>query len=311
MLGIATAAADGQSALDRLLRAALLTDYNTRVVVLGLLGIGISAAVVGTFLVMRRRALVAETLGHSTLAGVCAAPLLGVICGFTADGLALSAGGMATGVLAIVLVQGVSRMRGVRVDSALAVVLATFFGIGTFLLGIVQQLDLGKRVALDGFIEGKASAMGAAGAMRAGVLALVVVVAITALLPRLRLLAFDRDFARARGMRPERLDSVLTLLTAAVAAVGMQAVGLILIVALFIGPPIAARTFTRTLGGTLVAAGSIGALAAYVGGVVSAAWPRMPTGPLVVLASTTLLGIALAFGPNRPSRRLTAEVAAP
>ena len=303
--------ADSPPLLDTVLRAALLLDFNTRVVCIGMMAIGVSGALAGTFLVLRRRALVAETLGHSTLAGVCAVPLvLAAVGGVAATTPTLVLGGLLSGVTAILTVQALSGIRGMRADSAMAVTLGTFFGVGTFLLGIVQQLRLERRVAVGSFINGKASAMNFVDCVTACVVAATMLGLTIALLPRLRLLAFDPGFARAKGLRPERLDAGLALVTAVVAALGMQAVGLILVVSLFIAPPLAARCFSNTLTGTLIAACSVGALSTYVGGVASAVIPRLPTGPVVVLTSTLLLGIALLVGPCRPARRASASSSA-
>jgi manganese/zinc/iron transport system permease protein len=95
------------------------------------------------------------------------------------------------------------------------------------------------------------------------------------------------------------IDQVLVTLGAVRVVVGLPAAGAVLVTALVVIPPVAARQWTDRVG-TLLALGGVFGLAAAVAGVAtSAVVPRMPTGPLVVLAAAAICGVSLMIAPRR------------
>jgi manganese/zinc/iron transport system permease protein len=116
------------------------------------------------------------------------------------------------------------------------------------------------------------------------------------LLKELSLLCFDPDFAGAQGWPVIVLDIILMALVVAVTVVGLQAVGLIMMVALLVIPPAAARFWTHHLPTMLLTAGTIGALSGYVGATISALTPRLPAGAVIVLACGAVFLVSVLFG---------------
>ncbi len=96
-----------------------------------------------------------------------------------------------------------------------------------------------------------------------------------------------------------RLEIGLTLLLVMVVVVGLQTVGVVLIVATLITPAAAARQWTDRLGAMVLLAAAIGAGSGVAGSLASATLPRMPTGPVIVLASSAVLVVSLLFAPRR------------
>jgi len=113
------------------------------------------------------------------------------------------------------------------------------------------------------------------------------------------LVAFDRDYAAARGLNIRQVDFATMALVLAVTVVGLKIVGLILIVALLIIPPVTARFWTDRTERVWQFSGLIGGLSAYTGAAISASAPQLPTGPLIVLTGFAVFVVSLAFAPGR------------
>ena len=111
--------------------------------------------------------------------------------------------------------------------------------------------------------------------------------------------AFDEGFAAAQGWRVARVDLFMLVLLLAIVAIGLKAVGLILIIALVIIPPAAARFWTDRLGRMVALSGAFGGLAGWIGGGVSAVFPAMPAGAVIVLAAAAIFTFSLLFAPSR------------
>ena len=293
---------------DQVVRVLLLSDFNTRVVVLGVALLGMAAGIVGTFTLLRKRALASDAVSHATLPGIAVAWLVMVALGGTGKwfpGLLLgAAGGGLAAVAAVLVVRSVLRLHE---DAALGIVLSVSFGIGIALLGLIQQLRRGSAAGLDSFIYGKTASMLAADAMLIGITSLVLVAVAALLFKELNLLCFDAPYAAAQGLPVRLLDAVMLGLVVAVTVIGLQAVGLILIVALLITPAAAARFWTSNLRLMTVLAALIGAAGGFVGAALSALVPRLPAGAVIVVTVAAGFLLSVLFGTRRGLLRLLIE----
>jgi manganese/zinc/iron transport system permease protein len=286
--------------------------HNTLVVLLGCGLLGLAAGTVGCFALLRGRALVADAVGHAALPGVALGALAAALLGAEARSLPpLLAGAAASGVLGVLAVQALSRTRRIREDAAIAVVLSAFYALGVALLSYVQTVPEAAQAGLAHFILGQAAALRVADAQLAGLVALGCVAACLALYHPLRATCFDAEFARVQGLRTGLVDLALLGLMVVVCVAGLQAVGLVLVVALLVLPPAAARLWTARLGPMLLLSAACGAASALAGAAASAIWPALPTGAAVVLAGGALLGLSMLVGPEAPAAaRRRREVAA-
>ncbi|MEM8882957.1 MAG: metal ABC transporter permease [Planctomycetota bacterium] len=281
-------------------RTLLLTDYNTRIAVIGAGCLGAAAGLVGTFLVLRRRALMADTLGHSTLPGVGLAFLVLAAFGKTPDALPwLLLGAAATAGLAAWLVAATQRIPRIREDAALAIVLGVLFGLGLAILGVIQQLGTGHAAGLGGFIDGSVASMRAQDSWTMVVLASAATLVTIVLFKALTVASFDPQQARLQGLPVRRLEFVQLGMVVVVTVAGIRAVGLILIIALLIVPPAAARPWSNRLSRVAVCAAGIGAFSGIVGAWISALVTGLPTGPVIVLVAVAAFGFSLLFGRAR------------
>jgi len=278
----------------------MLSELGTQTVLIGTASLGAAGGMVGVLLMLRRRALLGDVLAHATLPGIALAFLLYAAAGATGErSVWLLAGAAITGIAATFAVQWLSRVTRLGSDVSMAVVLSVFFGFGVMLIGIVQRIPEAGPAGLDAWIYGRAASM------RVADLTLIVpisftVIALVVLLRRdLLLAAFDETFAASVGRPAALIDGILLLLITGAVVAGLPAVGLILIVALFVIPPAAARYWTDRAGVLLAISAVIGAAGAATGTLVSSAMHGAPTGPVIVLVLCALYGISLVFGTSR------------
>ncbi|WP_188258795.1 metal ABC transporter permease [Azospirillum tabaci] len=276
------------------------SGFNSAVVVAGTAALGLAGGTVGTFLLLRRRALVSDALSHATLPGIAVAFLVGAALGLPERSLPLLlAGAVASGVVGLLTVQALSRFTRLTEDSAIGAVLSVFFGLGVVLLSVIQNLELGGQAGLKTFILGQTAAMAQGEAIAIGLLAAGAALAVALLFKELRVLAFDPGFAAVQGWPVGALDLVLMGLATFVTVIGLQTVGLILVVALLIIPPAAARFWTDRLPALTVAAAVIGALSGWLGATLSALLPKLPAGAVIVLVAGGFFLLSFLFAPAR------------
>ncbi|MFW5695687.1 MAG: iron chelate uptake ABC transporter family permease subunit [Alkalispirochaeta sp.] len=286
--------------IERLIRVLTLADYNTRIVMFGTVTLGIAGGIVGVFLLLRRRALLADAVSHAALPGVAGAFLVAVAVGADPRSLPLlMTGALISGLLGMGSVLVISRFTRLSQDAALGIVLSVFFGLGIAMLGIIQKMPGAPAAGLDSFIYGKAASMIREDALLIGSVALAIVVVTVLLFKEFRLLTFDPDFAVGDGWPVQRLDFMLMALVVAVTVIGLQAVGIILIVAILIIPPVTARFWTDRLLPMVFLSAFFGALGAWIGTSISALAPRLPAGAVIVVSLGILFVAGFLFGADR------------
>jgi manganese/zinc/iron transport system permease protein len=285
---------------DEIWRVLTLRDYNTRIVVIGTGLLGAAAGVIGSFALLRKRALLGDALSHAMLPGIAVAYLLATLWGGEGKSLPLLLLGATTsGLIGTLCVLGIRHWTRLKEDAALSIVLSVFFGLGVALLGLIQQTPRGHAAGLESFIFGKASALTAQDAWLIfwGGLGCVLLVAL--LFKEWTLLCFDETFATSSGWPVVGLDWLLMLLIVLISVIGLQAVGLVLMIALLVIPPAAARFWTDDLGKLVWLAGLLGCFSSLCGAIASALFPRLPSGATIVLCAGAVFGLSLLFGTRR------------
>ncbi|MBI3965629.1 MAG: metal ABC transporter permease, partial [Chloroflexi bacterium] len=270
-------------------------DYTLRNVILGSAILGIVGGALGSFAVLRRQSLLGDALAHAALPGICLVFLL--THSKTPELLLLGAG--LSGWIGTLLLLAIVRGTRVKEDAALGTVLTVFFGFGILLLTVIQKTETASQSGLDRYLFGQASTllerdivvMGVLGGVALGIMALSY--------KELKLLAFDREYAASLGLPTVWLDVLLTSLIVVAVLIGLQTVGVVLMVAMLIAPAAAARQWTNRLGTMIALSAAFGALAGCVGAVLSATAVRTPTGPLIILAATSILIVSILFAPKR------------
>ena len=262
---------------------------------LGVSFLSLSASLVGTFTFLRKRALVGDAVAHAILPGVAGAFLFSG----TKDPVILMLGALISGWVAILAMEYLGKHTKLSPDTAIALVLSVFFGIGIVMLTYIQQGENGQQAGLDQFLFGKAAAMSRQDALVYSGIAFIISLLLMALYKELKLYSFNPDFAQSAGLPTRFLKNLLSSLTVLAIASGIQAVGVVLMAALLISPAAAARAWTERLKVLLGLAALFALLSAWAGTYLSYLSPSMPTGPWIVMFLSFFALGSLFFAPQR------------
>jgi len=269
--------------------------YNTLVVACGVAAVGCAAGVVGSLALLRKRPLVGDAAAHATLAGVAGAFLLTG----RRDLVSLLTGALVAalvGLGALVLVRRVTRTRD---DAATAIVIGGGFGLGIALVSGITARGIPGGGGLEHFLLGHAAALTADDARLLMAVSAAAIALVVLALKEFTLVAFDASFAAATGWPTVLLDQALVTLVAVMVVVGLPAAGAVLVTALIVIPPVAARQWTDRVGTLVALAGGCGAAAALAGVIVTSARPGLPTGPVIVLAAACFCLVSVVASPRR------------
>ncbi|GGK53376.1 metal ABC transporter permease [Salinarimonas ramus] len=279
----------------------------------------IACALPGNFLVLRRQALIGDAISHVVLPGIVVAFLVtGVVATWP---MMLGAAGAA--VVAVVLIEAVRRLGRIEPGAAMGVVFTAMFAAGVLVLeqSDTSSVHIDVEHALYGNLESLIwlSGEGWGSLLDPAALAdlppelprMAAVAALIALLTALfwrplKLSTFDEGFAATLGM-PVRAISFGLVVTAAVAAVAaFDAVGSIIVIAMFICPPAAARLMTNRLERQVAWSVAFATLSAVLGYVLAGWGPLWLGGEnavsaagMIATVSGAILGLACLAGPHR------------
>jgi ABC-type Mn2+/Zn2+ transport system permease subunit len=216
---------------------------------LDILLLGVAAGTLGCWIVLYELSYSTESLSHALLPGLVVATLAGFPL------LLGGALGLAVAVIGIALTQ---RIEGIGPDTAVAVAITSFVGLGALL-----ALSPSSPPGLGGILFGDVLAVSDADLAAGAALAVLVLAALRLLHGQLLLTGFDRPSARALGARPLITELLLLALVAATIVVAVQALGNLLVVALLVGP----ASVARLLADRVVPMMCIATLTAVAGGI--------------------------------------------
>ena len=270
-------------------------DPNIRYVVLGSILLTASSAIVGSFTFLQKKALVGDAVAHAVLPGVC----LSFILSGEKNPLILVVGAFVTGWLSLVLIDVIAARSKIKEDTAIGLVLSVFFGIGIFILTMIQKSGAASQTGLDQYLFGKAASLVGQDLVVFGIVATLLVLAVYFLFKEFTLIAFDKEFAISLGIPVRRVELVLTTLTVLAVVIGIQAVGVVLMAAMLITPAAAARFWTEKVITMTWLAAVFGAISGLTGAYISYVAPSMPTGPWIVVVVSTIAFFSFFMAPKK------------
>lgn len=281
--------------MEKLLEFFSFSDPSIVAVTLGCVLLTSSSAIVGTFTFLKKKALTGDAVAHSVLPGVCLAFLLGG----TKDPVTLIIGAFISGWISLVVMDEIIARSKLKEDSAIAIVLSVFFGLGILLLTFIQHRGNAAQTGLESFLFGSAASLVGRDLWVFGIVSLVLILLVSLFYKELKLLAFDEPFAKSIGLPVRALNILLTTLTVLAVVTGIQAVGVVLMAAMLITPPAAARFWTHNVFKLTLIAAIMGGLSGLAGAFVSYTAPTMPTGPWIVVVISGMAIVSFLFAPQR------------
>ena len=279
---------------DQARRFFSLKDPAVRYALMGSILLGISCGLLGSFIVVRKMALFGDTLSHAVLPGVA----LGFMWNMSKDPLAIFIGATLAGLIGGALVTLIVQTTRLKEDTALGLVLASFFAVGICLLTRIQKISTGNKGGLDDFLFGQAAAMGKNDITLMLGVTLLVIGVITFFYKELLVTSFDKFFAGSVGLPVAVIHYALMMLLAFSVVIALQAVGVVLVSAMLITPAAAAYLLTDRMHVMLLLASIFGVAAGATGAFLSYLGNNLPTGPLMVVGASLVFVLAFLFGPR-------------
>jgi manganese/iron transport system permease protein len=276
------------------LLAPLQYEFFVRALVASAL-VGVACAVVGAFVVLKGMSFVGDAVSHSAFPGVVLAYLLGlpIILGG-----AVAAIGTALGIGAL------TRKSGLRADAVIGVLFAGMFALGVALFSSIPNY-VGD---LFHFLFGDVLGISFADLISLTVLASLLLLIVWVLWKELLFATFDPLGAGAAGLPVRRLDDLLLILIAVTIVVSLQAVGIVLVVAMITTPAATAQLLVKRFGQMIAFAAVIGVASSIVGLYVSYALD-IASGASIVLTETVAFLVALLITSIRKRVRANRAVA--
>ncbi|MEQ9042165.1 MAG: metal ABC transporter permease [Silicimonas sp.] len=279
----------------------------------------VACALPGNFLVLRRQALIGDAISHVVLPGIVVAFLLtGAIATW-----AMLAGAAAAALLAVAMIEGIRRFGRIEPGAAMGVTFTTLFAAGVLLLeqsdtsgvhldvehalyGNLESLIWLQATGWESLADPAALAALPPELFRILAVTLLVAVLLAALWRPLAISTFDEGFAATLGLPVRAIGLGLVMVSAAAAVAAFDAVGSIIVIAMFICPPAAARLMTNRLGVQVAWSVAFALIAAVAGFVLAGYGPLWLGGSdavsaagMIATVSGVILGLAAVFGPAR------------
>jgi ABC-type Mn2+/Zn2+ transport system permease subunit len=264
--------------------------------------VGIVCAVMGTFVVLKGIAFIGDAVSHASFPGVVVAFIAG---------LPIYLGGAVAAVGTALAIGFVSRRSRLRLDTAIGVLFAGAFAFGVLLYSTID----GYTGDLLGYLLGNILGIGLGDLIQVTILGAAVLAIVIVIRKELLYATFDPLGAAASGLPVGGLEYLLLGLLGVTIIVSIQAVGIILVVAMLVTPPATAQLLVVRFDRMTVVAAGLATLAAVIG-LYGSFYLNVASGPAIVLVETGFFLAALVLGPRtglaarRAARRVSAAAEA-
>lgn len=272
-----------------------MIDHTFRTVALGCSLLGMVSGILGCFAVLRKQSLLGDAVSHASLPGVCLAFLFTNV----KETEVLLFGALVTGVICIGLIQLIQNYTKIKFDSALALILSVFFGLGLVLLSYMNKLPGSNKSGLNKFIFGQASTFIERDVNVIFITGIILLVIIVLFWKEFKLVSFDSDFAKTLGFPSKKIEILISVLIVATVIIGIQAAGVILISAMLISPAVAARQWTDKLSVMVILSAIFGGISGFFGTLISISQENLPTGPIIVVIISLIVLFSILFSNKR------------
>jgi len=256
----------------------LAYDFFVRALVASAL-VGVACAVIGSFVVLKGMSFIGDAVRHAAFPGIVIACMLG---------LPIIIGGAVASIVTALGIGALTRRSGLRSDSIIGVLFAGMFALGVALFSSIPNY-VGD---LFHFLFGDVLGISVADLLALSLLVLILLVVVRILWKELLFATFDPLGAGAAGLPVRRLDDLLLILIAVTIVISLQAVGIVLVVAMITTPAATAQMLVQRFGKMISTAALIGVVSAVAGLYLSYAFD-LASGAAIVLVETALFLLVL------------------
>jgi manganese/iron transport system permease protein len=247
--------------------------------------VGLICAVVGSYLMVQRLALLGDAIGHSVLPGLAVAYGIGVN---------IFLGAFIAGVLSTVAIAWIKTRSPIKEDAAMGIVLSSFFALGITLITLIQKE---QKIDLNHFLFGNILAVTPEDVKTTALIAVLTLGVVFLLYKELLFYTFDPLGAQAAGLPINLLNFGLMVLIALTVVASMKAVGVVLVLSLLIAPGATAYLLVPRLHQVMILGAIIGIISS-ISGMYLSYYQNLPSGPAIVLVVSGFFLLALLFSPS-------------
>lgn len=248
--------------------------------------VGIVCAIVGSYLMVQRLALLGDAISHSVLPGLAIAFILGAN---------IFIGAFIAGVLSTVIIAWIKTRSTIKEDAAMGIVFSAFFALGITLITIVQK---DNKIDLNHFLFGNILGVTAEDAIDTGFIVALVLLVVVFFYKELLFYTFDPLGAQATGLPVNLLNFGLMVLIALTIVASLKAVGVVLVLSLLITPASTAYLLVTRLHQVMILGAIIGVISS-ISGMYLSYFYNLPSGPAIVLVASGLFVLSLLFSPTQ------------
>lgn len=280
---------------EQVIRFITLKDPSVQVALIGVSLLGLCCGLLGSFMVVRQRALFGDTLSHAVLPGV----VIGFLWNMEKDPLSLFIGAIISGFIGLYVITVLKKTTILKEDSLMGLTLTGFYALGICLLTMVQNMNTGNQSGLDKYLFGQASSLSWGDIKLIAIVTALSIGVIWIFYKELLVSSFDSEFAQSTGLSKYFLNDILMLLVASSIVISIKAVGIVLVSAMLIIPAATAVLLTNSLHKVILIAMGIGLISAVLGAFLSFIAHNLPTGPFMVISGAIIFILAFLFAPEK------------
>ncbi|MBW4535973.1 MAG: metal ABC transporter permease [Pleurocapsa minor HA4230-MV1] len=248
--------------------------------------VGVICAVVGSYLMVQRLALLGDAISHSVLPGLAIAYIVGAN---------IFLGAFIAGIISTLLINLISTRSNIKEDTAMGIVFSAFFALGVTLITVVQK---DNKIDLNHFLFGNILAVNGNEVRDTLIIAGIVLTVVSLLYKELLFYTFDKLGAQAVGLPVGLLDLGLMVLIGLTIVASLKAVGVVLVLSLLITPAASAYLLVNRLHLVMLLGTLIGVTSSITGMYLSYYF-NLPSGPAIVLVTSGIFVLALLFSPSQ------------
>jgi manganese/iron transport system permease protein len=245
--------------------------------------IGVLCPVVGSYLIVQRMALMGDVVAHSVLPGLSISLFLNID---------ILWGAFVSGLFGSFMISWIRSQSRLKADSAMALTFSSFFALGITLITVLKN-----KLDLDSFLFGDILGVTGFDIARTGMIAAIVLACVVLFYKEMLLYTFDKTSAQTMGLPVKRIHvGSMAAITLTIIA-SMKAVGVILVIAMLVGPALTAYLLVNELHHMMILGAAIGVFSS-IAGIYISYYQDLPSGPAIVLVSSSIFITTLILNPE-------------
>lgn len=273
-----------------------LFEFDFLLVAIGTMILSAATAAVGTISVLKEQSLIGDAVSHAAYPGI----ILAFIFFKVRDPIVLTLGAAISGSFAFFLIQFLHDKGKIKLDTLLAIVLSSLFGLGLALNSYVATANLkgASQAGLADYIFGQAAYMMKKDVYLIITVALISITLFIAFYKEIKVFIFDSVYAETIGIKSSFIYSLILIMTMVLIASGIKIVGAVLISSLLIAPGITGLLWSDKFKNVLLIAALTGGISAFIGTFFSASYKGFSTGPSIIVVMSVICIGSLLISPR-------------